>query len=213
MLCQTAIVYGRKIDDTIYSFGHEGVLYRQSFIMYDRETNSLWVHTTGEAINGPMKGKVLTFLPSVVTSWKRWRTLHPKTTVLTGQRGSRRMGHLGLHENPQRYGISIGQGTNPKLYPFADLMARRVINDTYAGKAVVVLFDADSKTAKAYERGARAFTWKDGKLIDETGCEWDLLSGTQKKQDGARLKEIPATTWLVSRWHGFYPKGPVWQAK
>ena len=50
MLCQTSIVYSRKIGEKTYSFGHEGVLYRRSFIMYDKQTESLWIHTTGEAV-------------------------------------------------------------------------------------------------------------------------------------------------------------------
>ncbi len=60
-------MYGRELDGKTYTFGHEGVLYRQSFVMYDKQTDSLWVHTTGEAIKGALKGKVLTFLPSTVT--------------------------------------------------------------------------------------------------------------------------------------------------
>ncbi len=67
-------MYGRKLGETTYSFGHEGILYRQSFIMYDKQTYSKWIHTTGEAVQGPCKGKVLTFLPNTVTSWKKWKT-------------------------------------------------------------------------------------------------------------------------------------------
>ena len=87
MLCQTAIVYSRKVDDQVLSFGHEGTLYERSFIMYDKQTDSLWVHTTGEAVVGEYQGKVLEFLPSTVTTWKRWRGDHPSTLVLNVKRG------------------------------------------------------------------------------------------------------------------------------
>ena len=113
MLCQTAIVYSRIVGDETLSFGHEGVLYRQSFIMYDRETDSHWVHTTGECVKGEMKGKTLTFLPSTVTSWASWKALHPETTVLTGRRARGMMGRFDFGTQPERYGLSIGQGPSP----------------------------------------------------------------------------------------------------
>lgn len=212
MLCQTAIVYSRTIDGKAYSFGHEGILYRQSFIMYDKQTGSLWVHTTGEAVKGPLKGKVLTFLPSVVTTWKRWHALHPETRVLTGRRGAEQMGRFGLQEEPGKYGLSVGQGKTPKLYPFESLMASRVVNDVHAGRPIVVLYDVQGRSASAYERGERTFAWKDGRLVDDTGAEWDPLRA-MPVEGGKRLEQVPATTWLISRWKGFHPRAPVHGAK
>ena len=212
MLCQTAIVYDRKVGDKVLSFGHEGVLYRRSFVMYDKQTDSLWVHTTGEAINGAMKGKTLTFLPSVIMKWKRWKALHPDTTVLTGKRGSARMGHFGLTDEPEKYGLSVGQGKAPKLYPIALLAAQRAINDAHDGISIVVLWDAASGTARAYERGTLEFRWKDDRLVDAKGTPWDLLRGVPKKGKAKPLKEVPATTWLIQRWKGFYPGGAVYAA-
>ncbi len=66
-------MYGRKLGEKTLSFGHEGVLYRRSFVMYDRETESLWVHVTGEAIKGELKGNRLDFSPSEVVSWRTWK--------------------------------------------------------------------------------------------------------------------------------------------
>ena len=44
-------MYERTLDGQELRFGHEGVLYENSFIMYDKGTESLWVHVTGEAIS------------------------------------------------------------------------------------------------------------------------------------------------------------------
>ena len=46
------------------SFGHAGILLENSFVMYDRGTDSLWVHVTGRAVWGPLKGEQLEFVPS-----------------------------------------------------------------------------------------------------------------------------------------------------
>ena len=210
MLCQTAIVYSRQVGDRVLSFGHEGVLYLGSFVMYDRETQSLWIHTTGEAVKGELKGKVLAFIPSTITSWKRWKAMHPKTTVLTGQRGSSFMGRFGLLDAPKDYGLSVGQSAAPKLYPVEVLATKRVVNDTYDGKPIVVIYDPAGGNARAYLRGQRTFVWKDGTLVDDKGAAWDALRAMPADGKGARLQEIPATMWLVKRWKGFYPRGPVY---
>ena len=199
------------MDDKVLSFGHEGILYRRSFVMYDRETNSLWVHTTGEAVKGAWKGKVLTFLPSQVMPWKRWKERHPKTSVLTGERGHPRMGRFDLGGSPKLYGLSIGQGKKPKLYPISLISKARVINDVYEGKNIVLLWDADAKTAQAFERGEHSFLWKDGALLDEAGRKWDALRGLLPGAKPERLKQVVATPWLIDRWQGFYPHGEVWR--
>ena len=209
MLCQTAIVYGREIDGTVLSFGHEGVLYLGSFVMYDKQTDSLWVHATGEAVKGPLKGKVLPFLPSTITTWKRWRAAHPKTSVLTGQRGSAFMGRFGLLASPDDYGLSVGQPAAPKLYPMALLMKQRVIEDTLGGTPIVVLYDAEGGGARAWKRGAHSFSWKDGALVDQKGRTWDVLRAKPADGEGDGLEAVPATTWLIERWKGFYPKGSI----
>ena len=213
MLCQTAIVYDRRIGDETLSFGHEGILYRRSFIMYDKQKGSLWVHTTGEAINGPYKGKVLKFLPCSVMPWKRWKERHPDTTVLTGQRGAPHMGRYGLAEDPEKYGLSVGQSEAPKLYPIALLAKQRVVNDTLDGTPIVVLWDDVSKSGKAYERGERTFAWRDGKIVDQSGMTWDVLRGLSEQRKATRLKERVSTPWLIQRWKGFYPKGTIHAAK
>lgn len=208
MLCQTAVVYSRRVGGTVHRFGHEGVLYRQSFVMYDHETQSLWIHATGEAVTGPCKGQVLTFLPATVTTWGRWMALHPGTTVLPGARAKGGMGDFRLGREPDRYGLSVGQGAAPKLYPFAALREARVANEELDGRPIVVVLDLAAGVAKAYERGARTFRWRDGALVDGDGTAFDPLSGAAVG-GGARLVPVPGTIWLVERWRSFHPRGPV----
>src|SRR5439155_1161397 len=87
------------------SFGHEGILYENSFVMYDRKTESLWVHVTGRAVWGPLKGKQLEFVPSTVTTWSQWKAAHPRTLVLPG---FRRGGFMGTyHGLTRQYARSI----------------------------------------------------------------------------------------------------------
>ena len=52
-------------------------------VMADRQTNSVWSHLDGEAIEGPMTGIEMSFLPLVHTTWEEWLDLQPDTTVLS----------------------------------------------------------------------------------------------------------------------------------
>ena len=203
-------MYSRNLDGRTLKFGHAGILYRSSFVMYDKQTRSLWVHTTGQAIKGKLKGSQLDFIPSIVTTWGRWKKDHPDTTVLPGRRARGFMGTFALARNPRGYGLSVGQGETVKLFLFSTLARSRVINDEFKGKNIVVVFDAASMTAAAFERGEHTFEWKGGEMKDASGTSWDLLGGTS---GDASLKPIPATPWLIGRWRVFYPRSPVYRSK
>ena len=97
-------MYRRELEGRVLSFGHAGILYQSSFVMYDRQTKSLWVHVTGRAHAGPLTGKQLTFMPSTVTSWEQWKAAHPYTKVLPGHR---RGGFMGTYTGLRR-GRGIG---------------------------------------------------------------------------------------------------------
>ena len=203
-------MYSRVVNGKTLTFGHEGILYRKSFIMYDRQTSTLWVHTTGQAIRGKLKGSRLEFIPSVVTTWGRWKRDHPFTTVLTGRKARGFMGSYSLAKKPRKYGLSVGQGEKVKLYPFSVLIDNPVINDTFEGRAIVVALDRETLTARAYSRGNRSFKLKEGKLVDGDGKAWDLLTGSG---DEDTLSPLAATTWLTDRWRGFYPDSLVYRTE
>ena len=177
--------------------------------MYDRQTASLWIHTTGEAVIGEYKGKTLAFLPSTVTTWKKWRTEHPETLVLNVREGKN--ASFNLRKKPAAGGISVGKPDGElKLFPLSILQEQRVVNDQIDGKNVVVVFDADSFAFAAFERRDRTFRWKDGKMIDQTGVEWNPLKGTSGE---TLLKTVPAVSWLTRAWNRFYPEGAVYSGE
>jgi hypothetical protein len=106
------------VDGEVLSFGHAGILHENSFVMYDRKTESLWVHVTGRAEWGPMRGKQLPFIPSTVTTWQQWKQAHPGTLVLAG-RGTR--GFMGTYKafaRPDDLGLAVVVRFKGKLYPF-----------------------------------------------------------------------------------------------
>jgi hypothetical protein len=58
-------VHVRTIGKKTLTFTVSGKLWRNSLIMEDKETGSLWSHITGEALEGAMKGQHLKTIPSV----------------------------------------------------------------------------------------------------------------------------------------------------
>lgn len=68
--------------DAAPTFGHSGVLWHNSYLLYDRETESLWHHLTGRAMSGPLRGARMRRLPVSILSFGAWRAEHPGTLVL-----------------------------------------------------------------------------------------------------------------------------------
>ena len=81
-LCNTALVFDRRVGEQTLTFGVSGKLFRSNLIMYDEETESLWLQVTAEAIEGPHHGAVLSVLPATVVEWGTWKATHPQSLLL-----------------------------------------------------------------------------------------------------------------------------------
>ena len=207
-------MYDRRLDGRTLEFGHEGVLYDNSFVMYDKETDSKWIHTTGIAASGPLRGSQLKFLPCEILAWGMWLDAHPKSLVLDQADPSGGTGRMGYNLTPQnagRYGLSLGQGRTAKLYPYELLMDEVLLADEFEGRDVIVLYDPDTESARAFQTGGHTFTWSKGKLKDERGVLWNAAKGLSSKKGDEPLVRLPATTWLQQRWERFYPDGDVFE--
>ena len=143
--------------------------------MYDRGTQSLWSHITGEAIRGRLKGKRLKMLASMPQiAWKTWRTNYPKTRVLSVQSRSGRQEaksrdvYADYHAS-QRAGVSGMDYTDDRLpnkslvigvqvadtyraYPLALFAETSLINDEVDGVPLLIFHDKDSFATAVFAR-------------------------------------------------------------
>ncbi|WP_420549866.1 DUF3179 domain-containing protein [Curvivirga sp.] len=71
-LCNASIVYDRRLNNEIYTFGTTGKLRHSDLIMWDRQTESWWQQFSGEAIVGELTGSELTVIPSRLESFKKF---------------------------------------------------------------------------------------------------------------------------------------------
>ena len=165
-LCNSAIVFDRRVNGTVLDFGTTGLLRHSDLIMWDRETQSWWQQITGEAIVGELTGSRLEFVPAQIVSWADFKQAFPQGLLLSRDLGLGRTydspPYIGyeLRESPGLFlgdpdprlpvkervaGVTIGEES--VAYPFALLAEQPVINDSIGGKDVVVFYSGGTLSA------------------------------------------------------------------
>ncbi|MEL6774381.1 MAG: DUF3179 domain-containing protein [Pseudomonadota bacterium] len=94
-LCNSGVVYDRRIDGAVTTFGTTGKLRKSDLVMYDRATESWWQQFEGRALVGAKAGRTLDRVPSRLESFAEFEDRHPNGKVL-------------VPENPEfrRYGAN-----------------------------------------------------------------------------------------------------------
>ena len=111
-LCNTGIVFDRRVADDVLDFGTTGKLRNSDLVMYDRQTESWWQQFTGEAIVGAMTGQALTSLPSRLESFGNFRARAAKIDPGGG------WVLVPNNETMRAYGITpyVGYDSSPKPF-------------------------------------------------------------------------------------------------
>ncbi len=82
-------MYSRELDGDILTLASSGWTYRNTFVLYDLETESLWYHLEGDdgltCISGTYADKKLPEFMATFTRWNRWRNMNPDTKFLKYQ--------------------------------------------------------------------------------------------------------------------------------
>lgn len=198
-LCGSGMAFSARLDGKAHTFGVSGLLYNSDVLLYDRQTQSLWSQLLSQAISGPHKGRRLTALPVLHTTWQDWRSRHPDTRVLSTETGFRRdyrsSPYAAYLESPQimfpvtavsrRYhpkeevlGLEVGGVF--KAYPFIELeKSPASFTDSVDGHMISIRYDREHRSAEAFE--------SEGKPLP-----------------GVR------TFWFA--WYAFHPKTAIYQA-
>ncbi len=226
-LCGSGILYDTKVAGRAKPliFGSSGFLYRSNKLMFDRATHSLWNQFTGKPVVGKLadSGLALTRRPVVITSWENWREANPGTTILSLETGHRRDYGSGVvyndyfaspdlmfpaladqgRQRQKDYVFGIQQFGTAKAWPLEAFTRRPVINDFVGDVAVVVIGDADTRSARAYERGGLEFARRDGALVSSDGAEWSLGEEALVAPDGRSLPRVAGHVAYWFAWDGY----------
>ena len=196
-----------------------------AFRMKDRETGTIWTHLDGKAIAGLLEGQRLRMVPIPQTTWGQWKADFADTLVLDPDTPFRdryvRPVQIGVYNpNEAIYGddrlpsntLVVGVEVEGvfKGYPLDELeSAGGVVNDTLAGKPIVVVYDSIARTGLAYLRQLDGRTLEfdnvseDGYEVRdrETGSLWDAHGRTVEGAYGeARLEFVLS---FISEWYGW----------
>jgi hypothetical protein len=77
-------VYSREIDGKQLTLAPSGWTYKNTFVLYDKETGTLWYpYKKGlMGIQGVYFKRWLQKVPSEDTRWKSWKKRHPDSRIL-----------------------------------------------------------------------------------------------------------------------------------
>jgi hypothetical protein len=195
--------YRANIDRTLLSFGVSGRLLNSNTVLYDYFSASSWSQITGQCFDGLFKGRHLTRLPMLWSTWGRARQLWPDGKVLSRSTGIRRSyGHdpYGSYANTNSYYddlsvmyplLNVDRRLHPKrrilgieidgIHAAVDKEEVRKVganNFTVGVTPLVAVWDPALDTARVFLRntGDRvlSFDWADGTLVDsDTRTEWN----------------------------------------
>ena len=166
-LCNSALVFDRRLEGTVYEFGVSGNLRKSDLIMYDRLTQTWWQQLTGEAIVGELTGYKLTFLPASIISYGDFKAASPQGQVLSRNTGHSRNydrlpyagydradnppflfdGDLDGRLLPKERVAALTIGDVDAAFPFTLLDTERVVNYTVGGLDVVIFFKPGTLSA------------------------------------------------------------------
>jgi hypothetical protein len=153
-LCNSAIVFDRRVGDRVLDFGTTGNLRKSDMVMYDRQTESWWQQFLGEAIIGELRGTRLKMVPARVESFDRFVARAPDGKILVPTGGVRRAygsnPYVGYDSSsrPFLYGGELPKGIAPLAYVLA------VDGEAWSLDLI--------RRSKRIEKGDLVITWEPG---------------------------------------------------
>jgi hypothetical protein len=208
--------------------------WRNGVMVMKHNDGTLFDCLTGLAFDGPRRGERLTPIATIESDWGPWLKANPgtvayamiskfqpqdsPTSVLPESRKTRPQADPRLSAEERVFGLTVGKASSSwPLKSFADRPELR--RAVLGGEKAVVLWDARTRTAAAYEPVTESASPEPVTLavdegdphapwIDrETGSRWSVagraVSGPRK---GQTLRWLPGVMVKWYAWAGAYPK-------
>jgi hypothetical protein len=232
-LCNSGIVYDRRLDGQVLEFGNTSALFNSDLVMYDKQTFSYWFQVGGDAIVGDLTGQRLEVLPTRFMRWEEWRQAYPASQILSRDTGFSRpydrdpFGGLPQSLNQGRFPFPVSEDAldpalpagekvigvvineDARAYPLANLTGD-IVNDEIGGTPVAVTVD-EAGTGTIFKRQVGdqilTLTWDGDVLADkETGSRWSTAGAAiSGPLEGEQLELLAAR---FSFWFAFVAAFP-----
>lgn len=219
-VCRTGRVFEPAVDGKPEVFRLVGMDHFNA-MFEDGETGSWWRQANGEAIAGPLKGKMLTELPSTQTSLGQWLKLHPDSKVMQpdpvyqakydsmsryesgrGKSALTRTDSLSWKDKSWVVGIEVRAAA--KAFDWNRLKKERIINNQVGNVPVALVLGSDNSSFFAFDRGGNEpFAFKNDTIFARNST-YNLL-GKRISGTGSDLKRINAYQEFWHSWRTFHP--------
>jgi Protein of unknown function (DUF3179) len=206
-LCNTAIVFDRRIDGRAVEFGTTGKLRKSNLIMYDRDSESWWQQMLGEGIVGARTGERLKALPTRLESWERFKARNPDGKVL-------------IPNNPEMrpYGANPYVGYDGASVPFlyAGDFPKNIAPMAYVVAVANQAWSLDLLRQEGeIESGDLVLTWEAGQnsALDTRAIAEgrDIGNVVVQRRDGGGLEDIPYDVTFAFVFYAFQPEGTIFR--
>lgn len=204
-LCNSGMVFDRRVDGRLLSFGVSGKLRNSDMVMYDRETESWWQQAVGTGIVGHYTGTELRQVPSWMESWAEFAARNPEGLVMDEPDWPRSYGR-----NPY---VSYDSSTRPFLYSGelpphgVPALARVVRVGDRAWPVERVRAEGELREAGV------VITWSEGQAsaLDTGVIGQGREVGTVRVRDG-QGRDVAHDVMFAFAFHAFFPEGE-WMVK
>lgn len=199
-LCNSALVFDRRVGDRVLTFGVTGKLRNSDMVMYDRETQSWWQQALGLGIVGEMTGQRLTQVPSWLETYDSFVSANPDGLVMAEPAWSRPYGR-----NPYR---GYDTSHRPFLYngempPHGIAPLVRVVRVGDRAWPLPRLAEAGQ-----LEEDGVTLGWQAGQAsaLDSDKIAEGRDVGSVRVQD-AQGRDLPHDVMFAFAFHAFWPDG------
>ncbi len=204
-LCNSSVVFDRRVDGRTLSFGTTGKLRNSDLVMYDRETESWWQQFAGECIVGALLGAELKILPVRVESIERFRARFPAGQVLVPPDPAARF----YGRNPY---VGYDRADQPFLFngplPLGIAPLARVVAVGDEAWTLDLL-----KKRHRIETGDLVITWEPGQRspLDTAliGQGQDIGNVVVQRRTSHGLDDAVYDVSFAFAFHAFHPQAPI----
>jgi len=213
------------VEGRVHHFRYAG-LYNGLALVRDQETSSFWSHYTGECVHGRHRGARLEpFSPIRQMTAEQALERYPEAELGLASPGlfarvfSRLMqvsalkpkGSIPPHfyrtiDEPDRrrprldMGLGVTCGDAARYYPLETLGRDTIVNDTLAGRGLVVYLDPVTRVPDASFSEAGGTRWEGDRLRLESGR---AISNGRLEEAGGATERLERPVQQFTRWYGF----------
>lgn len=203
------------------TLGVSGQLLNSNLVMYDRDSKSYFSQIAATGLTRQHRGKTLQEMNLIWTTWKRWRSVHPNTLVLSERTGSLRnygrdpygkynpiggyyaqpgtifpVMHPSNRHREKEMVVGARTADRSAYFVMADLKKQRV----QATSNFLAVYDADFDTGYIYVTGGKAV-----QVVPGAAGKFDF-EGASYAPGALPLEPAIPVEGFFFAWNAFYPR-------